>query len=30
MRLQSDGEEQPIDKYIRHKNDINEWYKRNA
>lgn len=27
MRLQSDGEEQPIDKYIRHKNDINEWYK---
>ncbi|WP_235855311.1 DNA polymerase III subunit alpha [Mammaliicoccus lentus] len=27
MRLQSDGGEQPIDKYIRHKNDINQWYK---
>ncbi|WP_204256696.1 PHP domain-containing protein [Mammaliicoccus sciuri] len=27
MRLQSDGGEQPIDKYIRHKNDISQWYK---
>ncbi len=27
MRLQSDGEEQPIDVYTRYKNDINEWYK---
>src|SRR5699024_1893871 len=27
MRLQSDGGEQTIDKYIRHKNDINQWYK---
>lgn len=26
MRLQSDGEEQPIDKYIRFKDDINLWY----
>ncbi|MEJ7218416.1 hypothetical protein WL224_02340 [Staphylococcus gallinarum] len=26
MRLQSDGEEQPIDKYIRFKEDINLWY----
>lgn len=27
MRLQSDGDEQPIDKYIRHKKDISEWYR---
>lgn len=26
MRLQSDGEEQPIDKYIRFKNNIELWY----
>lgn len=27
MRLMSDHGEQPMDKYIRYKNDINEWYK---
>lgn len=27
MRLMSDGEEQPIDKFVRHKTNINEWYK---
>lgn len=27
MRLMSDHEEQPMDKYIRYKNDINEWYR---
>ena len=27
MRLQSKTKEQPIDQYIRYKNDINEWYK---
>lgn len=26
MRLQSENGEQPIDKYIRHKENINEWY----
>ena len=27
MRLQSKTKEQPIDQYIRYKNDINEWYR---
>lgn len=27
MRLSSTGDEQPLDKYIRFKNDINQWYK---
>lgn len=27
MRLMSDGEEQPVDAYIKYKNDINLWYK---
>jgi DNA polymerase III subunit alpha len=27
MRLMSDGEEQPVDAYVRFKNDINLWYK---
>lgn len=27
MRLMADGEEQPIDKFVRHKENINDWYK---
>lgn len=27
MRLQADSGEQPIDRYVRFRNDINEWYK---
>ena len=27
MRLQVEGSEQPIDRYVRFNNDINEWYK---
>jgi DNA polymerase III subunit alpha len=26
MRLMSDGDEQPVDKYVRHKNNPEEWY----
>lgn len=26
MRLQSDGGEQPIDRFVRYKNDMDEWY----
>jgi DNA polymerase-3 subunit alpha len=26
MRLSPEGGESPLDKYVRHKNDINEWY----
>ena len=26
LRLQSDGDEQPIDAYVRYKEDINRWY----
>ena len=27
MRLMSEGEEQPIDKFVRHKENISDWYK---
>lgn len=27
MRLSADNGESPLDKYVRHKNDINEWFK---